>query len=205
MSTHSPVDLLRPWTKKLLRALRREKAIGDGTEAPGADDGFLALSRQLDRRRVWTRPGFVAVTVTVLVAAGFLIWRNRTEPAFTAASLLERATVVEQAVEQSGDRASHRLINLEERRSPEGAVVSRRRIEIWTNHATGDRAQRLYDENGWTDRRNVAEERRLAGCFPSRVESASASCPGSSVGSVAQSGKRLAARSIAESFQQSDR
>ena len=56
--------------------------------------------------------------------------------------------MVEQAVEQSGDRASHRLINLEERRSPEGAVVSRRRIEIWTNHATGDRAQRLYDETG---------------------------------------------------------
>ena len=36
---------------------------------------------------------------------------------------------------------------LEERRSAEGAVIARSRIESWKNHATGEQVQRLYDES----------------------------------------------------------
>jgi RNA polymerase sigma factor (sigma-70 family) len=151
--THRSVGLLRSWTKKLSGVLKRSEttsaAIDSTNEFKSASEEakFTLFSRQLDRRRWWTRPGFVAVlTVALLVAAG-LIRMNRTEPSLTAAVLLDQAGVAEQAVEQLRDRVSHRVVNLEERRSPEGAVVSRRRIEIWQNHATGDRAQRLYDES----------------------------------------------------------
>jgi RNA polymerase sigma factor (sigma-70 family) len=148
VTTHRTVDLLRSWTRKfVLRLKRTEAGALDSVESSTSDHaGLSLLSAQLDRRRMWTRPGFVAVVVVALILAGFLIWNRRPEPAMTAGILLERAEVAEQAITQLSDRASHRLINLEERRSPEGAVVSRRRIEIWQNHATGDRAQRLYDE-----------------------------------------------------------
>ncbi|HET8782991.1 MAG TPA: sigma-70 family RNA polymerase sigma factor [Pyrinomonadaceae bacterium] len=135
VTTRRSVDLLRSWTNRIVRALK-----------PDEDTSLSLLSGQLDRRRIWTRPEFVAVVVVALLLAGFAIWNNRSEPALTAPILLERAGLAEQAVTQVRDHASHRLINLEERRSSEGAVVSRRRIEIWQNHATGDRAQRLYDE-----------------------------------------------------------
>lgn len=153
VATQTTVELLRSWIKRLVRVLKRSGAAERVTDEARARaetsdtvPRFLLLSAQLDRGRVSLRRGFVAIIVVALMAAGVLIWMNLGEPTLTAASLLERATVAEQAVAQSRDQASHRLINLEERRSPEGAVVSRRTIEIWTNHATGDRAQRLYDE-----------------------------------------------------------
>ena len=143
--THRAVDLLRSWTKKLFCLVQRSE--GRVVESSGADEARITLfSAQLDRRRAWTQPGFIAVLIAALLVAAALIWLNRPETTLTAAVLLDRAGVAEQAVEQLRDRVSHRVINLEERRSPEGAVVSRRRIEIWQNHATGDRAQRLYDE-----------------------------------------------------------
>lgn len=142
--TNRPVDLLRSWTRRLSGVFRRADSQAESIEP--ADSSFSVLLRQQDRRRLWTRPGFVTVVLTVLLAAAFAIWSTRPKPALTAVSLLERAGVAEQATAQLRDHASHRFINLEERRSPEGAVVSRLRIEIWKDHATGDRAQRLYDE-----------------------------------------------------------
>ncbi len=132
------LDPLRSWTKRL-------RSVSKQNESPD-DAGFALFSRQLDRRRFWMRPGFMTVLAVALLLAGFFIWKNQPEPALTTTALLDRASSTEQAVEQLRDHVSHRFINLEERRSPEGAVVSRRRIEIWQNHATGDRAQRLYDE-----------------------------------------------------------
>jgi RNA polymerase sigma factor (sigma-70 family) len=148
--THRVVDLLRSWTKKLCGVVNRSEVGVEGVrDVSGsfAEARFTLFSAQVDRRRMWARPGVVAVLIAALLVAGGLIWLNRPAPALTAAVLLERAGVAEAAVEQQRDRVSHRVINLEERRSPEGAVVSRRRIEIWQNHATGDRAQRLYDES----------------------------------------------------------
>lgn len=135
---HHPLDPLRSWTRGLLRVFKRSEMRDESD--------FRLFSRQFDRRRIWMRPGIVTVLVVALLVAGFLIWRNQPEATLTATVLLDRAGSAEHAVEKLRDRVSHRFINLEERRSPEGAVVSRRRIEIWQNHATGDRAQRLYDE-----------------------------------------------------------
>jgi len=147
----TPLDVLRSWTKKLRRRFRWTDIHAGGDDAVSIPDrapdssSFPFLSVQIDRRRAWTRPGFVAVVIVALLA-GLVIWRNQPEPTLTAAALLDRASIAERSVEQLRDRVSHRFVNLEERRSPEGAVVSRRRIEIWQNHANGDRAQRLYDE-----------------------------------------------------------
>jgi RNA polymerase sigma factor (sigma-70 family) len=144
--THRAVDLLRSWTKKILGVVKRGDA-GAVESSVSAEASITLFSGQLDRRRPWTRPGFIAVLMAALLVTATLIWLNRPETTLTGAVLLDRAGVAEQAIAQLRDRVSHRVINLEERRSPEGAVVSRRRIEIWQNHGTGDRAQRLYDES----------------------------------------------------------
>jgi hypothetical protein len=65
----------------------------------------------------------------------------------TASALLEKASVAENNNRQASDTVNHRVVTLEERRSTEGAVVARYKIEIWSNRAKGDRAQRLYDES----------------------------------------------------------
>jgi len=145
-SKAAPLHLLRTWIEKVVRIFkRRERHVADIHPTPD-DSSFAFVVAQLNRRSIWTRPGFVAVLVAVLLAAGWLIWNPQPEPTLTATALLDRAGKAEDAVAQLRDHVSHRFINLEERRSPEGAVVSRRRIEIWENHTTGDRAQRLYDE-----------------------------------------------------------
>lgn len=147
--TNRPVHLLRSWTSRALGLFKRTDGSA-GTADPGAQtneaslfSGRLASS---DRRSLWLRPGFVAVLLVAVAAAGFLFWRNRPGPALTALALLEHAEVAEHGAEQLLDHTSHRVLNLEERRSPEGAVVSRGRIEIWSDRATADRVQRLYDD-----------------------------------------------------------
>src|SRR6185369_8408604 len=65
----------------------------------------------------------------------------------TAADLLQRANVVEQTVSERADQVRHRFINLEERRSAEGAIVAQHKIEIWENRGGGVAAQRLYDQS----------------------------------------------------------
>ena len=143
VATHRVVDFLRSWTKTLLRVFQRTKI---GSDEAARESSFSLLSGHVDRRRMWTRPGLVAVVVALLLMAGWLLWMKQPEATLTAGILLERAAVAEQGIEQTRDHVSHRFVNLEERRSAEGAVVSRRRIEIWNNAATGDRSQKVYDE-----------------------------------------------------------
>jgi RNA polymerase sigma factor (sigma-70 family) len=100
------------------------------------------------RKPLWAHPGWLTALVsTAVVVGGFLYFRMGTTPTLTAANLLERASVGEKMAVGSPDQVTHRIINLEERRSVEGAAVLRRKIEIWQNSASGDRAQRLYDGN----------------------------------------------------------
>ena len=111
---------------------------------------LLGLGSPAVRRPLWLRPEWLAAlvaTVSAVIVGGLLFLRTSTTPVLTAANLLERASVAEKMAGRNPDQVTHRIINLEERRSVEGAVVSRRRIEIWQNSAQGDRAQRFYDES----------------------------------------------------------
>ncbi|HEX6043869.1 MAG TPA: RNA polymerase sigma factor [Pyrinomonadaceae bacterium] len=146
-------DLLRSWTRGFLSLFRRAAVDPGTTEEATGDSGDRRLSMfsgqlaHADRRRLWTRPGFVTALLIALLAVGFVIWTQRPEPTLTANSLLNEADVAEQKTRDRRDQVSHRVTHLEERRSAEGAVVSRQRIETWQNHATGEQVQRLYDES----------------------------------------------------------
>jgi RNA polymerase sigma factor (sigma-70 family) len=95
----------------------------------------------------WRRPGWLIVLMSALVISGFLYFKFNLSRAVTAADLLQRANVAEKRSSQSTDQVRHRFINLEERRSPEGAIVAQHKIEIWENRGSGVSAQRLYDQS----------------------------------------------------------
>jgi RNA polymerase sigma factor (sigma-70 family) len=87
------------------------------------------------------------VLACIAVTLGFLFFKARLSRELNAGLLLENATHAEQTAHTTPDLISHRSINLEERRSAEGALVSRRKIEIWQHHTNGHSARRLYDES----------------------------------------------------------
>ncbi len=143
------VDLLRFWTRKFLSVFKRATATPD-TNVETGRQGLSLLSGQFaasDGKRFWSRPDFVTGLLVLLLVAGFMIWRNGFEPALTAVALLNNAGIAEQRTQQLRDHVSHRVTHLEERRSSEGAIIARRRIETWKNHTTGEQVQRLYDES----------------------------------------------------------
>ena len=123
---------------------------------------FLTLlpsqSRYDDRKHSSRYLWLLTLLVSAVAVAGLLFFKASLSPALTATSLLEKARVAEQTSYQVPDQVRHRLINLEERRSAEGAIVARRKIEIWENHAKGDRAQKLYDDSN----RMIAAVRQTA-------------------------------------------
>lgn len=106
------------------------------------------LSQSDARRRSPRQLGFLIVIVSALVIGGFLFFKSRLSAEMTAAVLLEKATVAENINTNAANVIDHRVITLEERRSAEGAMVARYKVEIWTNRTNGERAQRLFDESG---------------------------------------------------------
>jgi len=104
---------------------------------------LLSQSAAAERRQFWRRPGWLVVLMSALVIAAFLYLKINLSRSVTAGDLLARAAVVQQG---SSDQVTHRSLNLEERRSAEGAVVAQHRIEIWES-AGGASAQRLYDQS----------------------------------------------------------
>ena len=155
---------VRSWVVRLFKSLRTtagrgvlvEKTKSQSTQEAlasslaGTRDGvpFLRLlSESEDRTRSWRRFGLLIFLVSAVVVAGFLFIKANLSRTVTAAALLEQARIAENHTDAIAETVKHRLINLEERRSAEGAVVARRRIEIWENHAKGDNAQRLYDDS----------------------------------------------------------
>ena len=99
------------------------------------------------RKEPWRPLGWLIVLISVVIIAGFLSFKVNLSRALTATSLLEKAKVAEKSAQGTPDRVKHRFINLEERRSAEGAIVAQHKIEIWENAANGARAQRLYDQS----------------------------------------------------------
>ncbi len=152
----------RSWTARLLRMLRavaRRPIIAAETQS-----GKDALLSSLDETSGKTAPFFTVLgqpqygarkrylglfvwLVSAVVVGGFLFFKANLTPSLTAAGVLERAAVAEQTIATGPDTVRHRVINLEERRSTEGAIVARRKVEIWENRSKGDRAQRLYDDS----------------------------------------------------------
>jgi hypothetical protein len=108
---------------------------------------LLSQSSGTKRTYFWRRPGWSIVLVSALVVGGFLYFKINLSRTLTAADLLQRATVVEKNSSERADQVTHRFINLEERRSPEGAIVAQQKIEIWESRGSGASAQRLYDQS----------------------------------------------------------
>lgn len=123
-------------------------AVGSASETRQA--GLLNLLRggKLPRRPVWSRPGFITATVSLLLIGALLFLRLNVMPSVTAANLLERASAAEANPGEGRELAIHRVVNLEERHHPGGDLISRRRIEIWRDAAKDLNARRVYDEKG---------------------------------------------------------
>jgi RNA polymerase sigma factor (sigma-70 family) len=91
------------------------------------------------------RPGAVTALLAMLLIAAVVFLRLR-PPAVSATELLRRAGTSEDATLQKPDQAVHSVFNLEERHSSE--LISRQRVEVWTNTTRGTRARRVYSERG---------------------------------------------------------
>ncbi|MBO0859854.1 MAG: sigma-70 family RNA polymerase sigma factor [Chloracidobacterium sp.] len=110
-----------------------------------------SVGRRLAERfgQVWSflaKPGFVTVALALALIAALLV--RSPQPPATAAELLDRAGAVEETMAARVDTALRRSITLEERALDGGAVLSRRRIEIWKSVRQSGRieARRVYDE-----------------------------------------------------------
>jgi RNA polymerase sigma factor (sigma-70 family) len=121
------------------------RAAGRRTYVVNLLERLARLCRWFFNPSFWLRPGTVTAVVSLILIAVLLLTRMHV-PVVSAAELLRRSTVAEQTI--AGDPAIvlHRTINMEERRAKGGALISRRRIEIWQSAARGIRLRRIYDE-----------------------------------------------------------
>ena len=148
---------LRTWPIQLLRSAkralqRRSVAAESGSTTDGVSElvqqsPFSTLFSQAERRPVWQHPGLLAVLVSAVVVAAFVLFRTSLAPTVTATALLEQAGAAEEVVYQSRDKVRHRFIRFEERQGANGPLVAERKIETWENRAAGNRAQRVYDSS----------------------------------------------------------
>jgi RNA polymerase sigma factor (sigma-70 family) len=160
VGTRGRISKICAWVVRLLKSLsttaggrvavREAKSQSSADTFAGAfvekeEVSFLSsFGKTTDRKRSWR---LLFVLMCGVVIAGFLVFRASLSSVLTASALLEKASIAENNSVGTGDTIKHRFINLEERRSAQGAVVARRRIEIWSNHAKSESAQRLYDDS----------------------------------------------------------
>ena len=112
---------------------------------PQLGDFTLPVQRWLSNFAFWLRPGAVTAIIALILITSLVILRLRT-PVVSAAELLQRSTLAEDAVLQNPALVLHRTINFEERVANDGQVVSRQRIEIWQSAARELKLRRLYNE-----------------------------------------------------------
>jgi RNA polymerase sigma factor (sigma-70 family) len=137
---------VRSWVNRLISTLHlRANLSSDDNSTKRGSAGSIVLFNSLNESNSnYSRWRFALVVLAcIAVATAFLYFKASLSPELNAGILLERARLAE----ETPDRVSHRFINLEERRSAEGAVVARRRIEIWQHHANGSVACRLFDDS----------------------------------------------------------
>src|SRR6266540_3700844 len=107
-----------------------------------------AVRDQLFNLRFWLRPATITALVTIgLIAAVILLELRQPAPVVTAADLLQRSALAEEALATNPNQVLHRTISFEER-AASGDVIARRRIEVWQNASNGLSARRLFDDKG---------------------------------------------------------
>lgn len=119
-------------------------------------NALIDLWQSLAASGFWLRPGMLTVLGAFILIAVVTILRF-SYPPVSAADLLRQAARIEETAALESDLIVHRIFSLEERHSPAGALVSRRKIEVWLNAQKGLKARRVFDENNqivageWTD------------------------------------------------------
>jgi RNA polymerase sigma factor (sigma-70 family) len=145
---HGVLFYLRSWAQRFVSTLRGGSLIGEAGSSQSlrsTDLNLLDQSTGAEHTQPRRKLGWLIVLACIVVIAGFLLFKASLPRTLSASSLLEKATIAEKSAAGTPDRVRHRFINLDERRSAEGAIVAQHRIEIWENPGNGARTQRLYN------------------------------------------------------------
>ncbi len=107
------------------------------------------LWRSLHDWSFWLKPSTVTALVAVFLIGAVLFFgvRRGQPPTASVAMLLSESAAAERAMAGRSDQVLHRTISLEEKSSA-GALIARRKLEVWQSAERGMTARRLYDERG---------------------------------------------------------
>ena len=149
----SPLTLVpkaraKRWLDVLKSAFSRGVATEDSGRSSATTSLGLLAEPQVQRRHVWSSPALLTVLMTAVVVGAFLVYKTNLHSTPSATTLLTQAIVAEADRARVPDQVIHQSINLEIRRSSEGALVARHTIASWESHDRRRRIQRLYDESG---------------------------------------------------------
>jgi RNA polymerase sigma factor (sigma-70 family) len=101
--------------------------------------------QHLGAGRLWMQPGTITALVAALIIAVLVVLHFHTEPV-SAAALLGRSRLADEAIAKNPTAVSHRVVNLEERKRGSTSAV-KRRVEAWRSASTGIAVRRVYDES----------------------------------------------------------
>lgn len=99
------------------------------------------------RRSFWLRPAFITAVVSLVLIGILVTFRLENNPSITTADLLGRASAQE-SLPLPANVALHRVVELEERRRSDGAVIDKKRIDVWRDEGRGLSVRRIYDQKG---------------------------------------------------------
>ncbi|HEY2962901.1 MAG TPA: RNA polymerase sigma factor [Pyrinomonadaceae bacterium] len=147
---HDRLSWARHFFGSLRNALQRRTGVAEEA-SPSTSMTSLGLSGQpayVYGGRSWKSPALLVVLLMALATGGWWFYKTSLNTTPSATTLLARAALAETDRGQLANRVGHRSINLEIRRSSEGAVISRQTVESWENYDRRQRIQRLYDDGG---------------------------------------------------------
>lgn len=149
----SPLTVVRKsrakrWFQALKQTLNRRPRVEESGSFSTTSLSLLSETPVATRTRAWTSPAWLTVLIAAAMTGAFLLYKANLDRTPTATSLLAQAMLAETDRGRTADRVAHRSINLEVRRSSEGALISRYTIGTWENYGSDQRIQRLYDETG---------------------------------------------------------
>jgi RNA polymerase sigma factor (sigma-70 family) len=106
----------------------------------------------LERLRDWfgslrflLRPGTVTAALSLLLIGALLLMRLYTPPV-SAAEILRRSALAEEAIANESGAVVHRSVTLEERDSNAREATVRHRLEIWQSNSRHLKVRRLFDD-----------------------------------------------------------